>query len=246
VTPQAPARSPFFWFASLVAGTVFLLQVATIGIVLTGRHRPASLGVYWLPSGDGWVAASVTLNSPAHGRVRKGDRLIGVDGDLRASYRGIGPYLVRLQPDRPVRLSLVRAGQPLPVEIMPQRSTYSIWFLIQNISFSLLTLVVGLTSLRRPGSTTARWMFGCFVLVALIFCRQTLQMMVGAYQGNLERIAALVIYSIYPLHFCAALQFLANFPVALPQTPFWSWARRGCGHSDLRSGWKKWAATSSP
>ncbi|MCX6597659.1 MAG: protein kinase [Acidobacteria bacterium] len=227
MNPQVPTRSAFFWFACLTAGFVFLLQLSTIGIAATGRNRPASLGVYWVPSGDGWVAASIDLKSQAHGRIRKGDQLVAIDGDMRAAYLGVDPYLIRFQPGRPVRLSLVSQGAPLLVEIVPVRSSFSIWFLVQNICFSLLTLVVALASLQRPGSTTARWMFGCSALVALIFCRQTLQMLVGAYQGSLERAVAFAIYSVYPLHFCASLQFLSNFPLALPQPRFWVWARRG-------------------
>ncbi len=223
-TLQSP-RPGFFWIACLVAGAVLVLQLCTIGITLTGRNRAASLGVYWVPAGDGWVASSLEPNSAAHGKIKKGDQLIAVDGDMRAAYRGVDPYRMGFREDRPVMLSLVRQAVPLRVEVMPVRSSFSIWFLVQNLTFSFLTLLVGLASLQRPRSATARWMFGCFALVALIFCRQTLQMMVGAYEGMLERTAAFLIYSAYPLHFCAAFQFLSNFPVSLPQGRFWFWAR---------------------
>ena len=220
-------RPRFFWVACLVASAIFVLQLCTIGITLTGRNRTASLGVYWVPVGDGWVAASVEPSSAAHGKIKKGDQLVAVDGDVRAAYRGLDPYRIGFRGNRPVMLSLVRGGAPLRVEVMPVRSSFSIWFLVQNLVFSFLTLLVGLASLQRPHSATARWMFGCFALVALIFCRQTLQMMVGAYEGILERTAAFLIYSAYPLHFCAAFQFLSNFPVSLPQGRFWFWARTG-------------------
>jgi two-component system NtrC family sensor kinase len=137
-------------FALIVAGVLFALGVANIG--LRARWHEVEDGVLWGSRGEGVTALEVARGSAgAASGIQRGDVLVAVNGSPVQSPDDVVEFQYRGRDGTRLSYSLLRLGsrQALEVSLAPVPQGSSLYFALAGVG--LFTLLVGAAvRLRRP------------------------------------------------------------------------------------------------
>jgi S1-C subfamily serine protease len=126
---SARGRPPFFWFA-LVAGCWMLLVYGNgIWSALTRETIAGRAPVSYAYREGAWFVTGVVPKSPADGVLRRGDRILSINGDRRAGRIGTELFVRFLDPGSQLEFGLLRDGAEqhavLPLTAFPPSHTRS-------------------------------------------------------------------------------------------------------------------------
>src|SRR5690349_4995354 len=135
MSASAKLRCPFVWFASAAALIVFSLCALSIRGIFFYSGVPRDVGWSSQPRGNDWIVAEVDDVGPAGGKLRRGDRILSVNGSSRAARFGPPPTLTASDSyEIEVSRDGAREHLILPVWRIPEYG----W---QDISYVLLALI---------------------------------------------------------------------------------------------------------
>ena len=115
--PFWSGKPRFFWFV-LVSSAILLgifafqlFQILSSGDILCGPGWSADA------SPSGWIVGNVQPDGPAFGKLRHGDRLLAIDGDLRAARIGTFWFLNPKAAGECYTVEVQRASNRIDIEL---------------------------------------------------------------------------------------------------------------------------------
>lgn len=212
----------FVWLAISLGAAVVALYIF-VSIILI-RVGPQSRDPGWTAARteSGWYVQTVDAHGAAAGKLRRGDRILTIDGDARFS--SVDPALrLYLGPPQPYSMRVMRGDAQNEARLeLPQRKGVPNLAWVLSLLFTGLTFVaVGLLlGLVRPGSTLTR--LGCIAaLVSGVFIAGLiLRPLSPLLAGGPQLISALA-FSAIPWHITLGYLFFSRFPSQVRESRFW-------------------------
>src|SRR5262245_36237628 len=130
------------WFVRIAAiglAAAFILQLLMSGFLLKYISKDR-FGVLWERKPEGMLVAESFPESPAAGKLQKGDRLLSINGENRFSRTYPEEILRRIAPGEPCRMQVQRGTEELSVEISSESYPY---FNLRRVRYSVTGLVRG-------------------------------------------------------------------------------------------------------
>jgi hypothetical protein len=209
--PQAPSvrrlRHPFTWLVLLAAAaSAMAFGHAAWRLVQNGGRTP-SFGWGEARRAGAWFVARVDPAGPASGQLQPGDGLINFDGGPLHVRAGTTPYRNTLSVGDSYRLTIMRQGERLEVElpVLPGPSRLATW--LAYFFGSLVWCAVGLfIGLARPDQAVARLASAASVTTGLNFLNAGV-----LFGGPLFN----------PMHVVLGYHFFCRFPTGRPVNGIW-------------------------
>jgi hypothetical protein len=221
--PEQNARPLFFWIALGFGILLPCLFVIPVRVALVTRGAEKVIGWRAVERASGWFVESVDVRGPAAGALLPGDRIRGIDGDLRTARIGPDWLLQRIPPGQTYEIEFERQGEVrnrqlrLDTAVNETAAGWSIVYVLVAFAFYAASLTI---ALAKPQDPTAKHAFSVGSLCTLMLLAYASAPSIGVLPGFYTW-AALLMASVSPLHFVSGFHFYAGVPVRIPADRFW-------------------------
>lgn len=216
IVNSAAERKPLFFWLALVLSVLMLLHLAvSVGLIKRYWNTAKGFELNWVVRGDSWFAPREKTEEPFAG----GDRLISINGDKTASYRGFVPWYRAARIGDLLVFSVERDGRVLTIESKVEAKSLSVLEVSEQMLKSLALLAMAaLMGLMRPNFPTARLGFWAGLIGSYLFSYATVSNVETSLQ-SWERFVYLIPYQ--PLQFAIGYHFLSQFPSPVIESLRW-------------------------
>lgn len=223
--PFWSGKPRFYWFVLLFTGLLLAVFPYQIYEILRYGDTLATPGWAATETPDGWTVAQIQRGSPAAGKLKRGDRLLSIDGDERAartgpywflSHKSTGDrYTVDVQRDA-ARLSI-----QLPVGATPVPGQ-RLWGSIQ-LAVALIFLATGtIIGLGKPGEPTGRNAYLSAAFSAMFLLSIASNVMRNAGVKGWPLYTTLAMDCAFGIHYLCGYWFYSRFPQPVGRTRPWA------------------------
>ena len=218
-------QPPFFWFALIVS--ILLLAVFPFQLfqILRSGNTMAVPGWAAVASSSGWTVSQVQRAGPAAGKLKTGDRLLSIDGDVRAATTGPSWFLSHKRPGEQYTVEIQRgdnqAALQLPmlaINVPGQR----LWGSIQALTALIFLITGAIIGLAKPTESTARNAFLSAVFSAMFLLSIASFVMRSAGLQGLPLWITIALDCAFGLHYLFGFRFYSRFPQPVHLTPVWA------------------------
>lgn len=215
----------FFWFAlisSTVLTGIFAFQLIEI---LRQGGTMASPGWTASASVSGWTINQVQRAGPAAGKLKRGDKLLAMDGDAKAAASGPNWFLSHKAPAEQYTIEIQRGADRLAlplsmtsVNVPGQRLWASLQFLVALIFLTTGTII----GLAKPANSAARsaYLSAAFSAMFLLSIASVVMR-----SGGIHGFALWITLGLdcaFGVHYLFGYRFYSRFPYPVTITPVWA------------------------
>ena len=225
--PFWSGKPRFFWFV-LVSSAILLLGIIPFQLfqILSFGDILRSPGWIANASPSGWILGYVQPSGPASGKLRRGDKLLAIDGDPRAARIGTYWFFCHKAAGERYTVDIQRASSRPDIELR-MAATHSpalrLWESI-DVGTAVIFLLIGtMVGLAKPSEPVGRnWYLASalFAMFLLSFASKNESVAAGVRGWRLWIILALDCAA--PLYNIFFYLFYTRFPQPVGRTRFWA------------------------
>ena len=213
-------RSPFIWVVAGLGAAIALAHVVAVVGLLGYVHPIVDLGFSY-----GWVRggpAVTGMTSASSLALHQGDRILAVNGDLRARMRGFGPRVL-VHAGTPYRLLVERDGRQLEYTLtaspasLPQQWTVAA-VVVSSAVWAAIGLFIGFS---KPDLVLARLACIACVLTSAMTLTDAIIAEFEPHSGPFWYLQA-ALFVVGPWALPVGYHTLCRFPEGVPRSRFWS------------------------
>lgn len=187
----------------------------SVGLIKRHWYEAKYFEIAWIPRGDSWFTPREGASPP----FAAGDRLVSINGDATASYRGVLPWYRSARIGDSLTVVVERQGRLVTIDIKARAKSLSALEIVEQLLKSLALLgMAALMGLMRPGFITARLGFWAGFIGSYLFAWAATSNVSSSLSGW-ERYFYMVPY--HPLQFAIGYHFLSMFPAPRPESKLW-------------------------
>ena len=204
----AARRHPFIWVVWFTALATIAVFAYAASLLLRDGGRTRSFGWSEESRGGIWYVASVDSTGPAAGRLKRGDRLISLNGDLHVALGSARAHRRALSIDEAYQLRIARDGEQYEHILVVAPRENRLALLVSYFVVSLVWCAVGLfIGFARPDQLLARLAFFAAIATGGVFLHVSILPLPVLWQ---------------PLHAVIGYHFFYRFPGRVPSARLWS------------------------